>query len=192
MRHTDLADFTFSTGLHYLGDEDSPTAPRTLISFMTGGAMQWARLPDAYDVYLTPHARFDVPSTPAACIEKLGTAFPDEADAIRKYCAEDIPRAAKQLIALNVANSFPEPLRALAWPIVKARSALALSTTQEVLNARFKNPDLKAILGFSGEITGAARRIPPLASMPGSSSIMPKAQCTPLAAVSGSRARPWI
>lgn len=147
-RRTDLGEFAFSTGLHYLGDETSPTAPRTLIAFLTGDTMQWARLPDAYDVYLTPTERFEVPSAFSQLSKRLEERFPHEKSAIRRYFDVDVPRAARQLIRLNIANALPARLRSIVFPVARRLSNLALTTTHDVIEARFSDTDLKAILGF--------------------------------------------
>lgn len=147
-RRTELGEFAFSTGLHYLGDEEGPTAPRTLISFLTGGTMQWARMPDAYDVYHTPSGQFRVPSSFEELSKRLETRFPKAKHAIRRYYRTDLPRAAKQLIRLNVVNSLPPFLRKRLFPIAVRFSKLALSSTAAVINARFNDSELKSILAF--------------------------------------------
>ena len=147
-RQSGDTEYAFSTGLHYLGEEKGPLSPRVLIDYLTGGTVQWSKLPDSFDVFLTPTERFDLPSTFEALSNRLVDRFPEEEDAIRQYYFSMIPTAARQLIRLNIANSLPPLLRRQVFPLAKRFCTLALTTTQKVIDDQFKNPDLKSILAF--------------------------------------------
>lgn len=140
--------YDFASGLHYLGEETGPFSPRVLFAFLTGDAMQWASLPDEFDVFVWPDGEFRVPRRLEDQAARLAERFPDEADAIRRYFDHDIPAAANQMVGLHVANSFPAWLRAVSLPIAQLMFRSAQKTTRAALDERFRSPDLKNILAF--------------------------------------------
>lgn len=150
--------YDFASGLHYLGEETGPFSPRVLFSFLTGDAMQWASLPDAFDIFVWPGGEFQAPRRLEEQARMLTARFPDEAPAIQRYFEHDIPAAAGQMVGLHIANSLPGWLRALSLPVARIACRLALTTTQDALDRRFQSAELKRILSFQWGDYGRAPR----------------------------------
>ncbi|MEL6316981.1 MAG: 2Fe-2S iron-sulfur cluster-binding protein, partial [Pseudomonadota bacterium] len=140
--------YDFASGLHYLGEETGPFSPRTLFGHLTGGAMQWASLPDEFDIYVWPDGEFRAPRRLEEQAERLSARFPQEAEAIARYFQRDLPSAARAMVGLHIANSAPPWLRAVASPLARLVCRAALRTTQETLDRRFRDAELKRILAF--------------------------------------------
>ena len=85
---------SWDVGLHYLGNLDKGRFERNLFDFLTGGALDWNRMPDDFERFVYPDFSFAVPSDPKRYQARLIERFPDEADAIRRYF-RDLAAAAR-------------------------------------------------------------------------------------------------
>lgn len=147
-RHGAGHHWSFASGLHDLGKVDGPLGMQSTVRYLTGDRIQWQDLPERYDVFDWGEGAVGVPAGHAALETELSRRFPAEARAIRRYLRHSLPAAARGLTAINIANSLPEGIRRLALPLVRRFAALALATTQSVLEARFRSPELRSILAF--------------------------------------------
>ena len=155
-RHFRAGGFTHSfnrpgwewdVGLHYIGqvqDEKSPV--RRAFDYVTGGAVQWAPMPQVYDRILIEGRRFDF----AAGVERfragLLEAFPAEARAIDGYIAA--VRACNRSSGLYFAEkAIPGPIAAVAGGLMRhAHMRWARRTTLEVVESLTGNRELIGVL----------------------------------------------
>ena len=79
---------SWDVGVHYVGNMEKGSRVRTLFDFMSGGALDWNRMPDEFERFVYPGFDFTVPSDPRQYRERLISRFPDEAAAIRRYFAD--------------------------------------------------------------------------------------------------------
>lgn len=137
----------WDVGVHYVGEEAvRPGLARDVFDVTTGGALSWTRMPDAYDRLVFPGFEFDVRAGRARLEEDLVDAFPAEAGAIRRYL-RDVERVAAATAVLGMRGTVPAPVAAAARLLFSRRLRLGARTTREVLDACFRDPRLKAVLG---------------------------------------------
>jgi all-trans-retinol 13,14-reductase len=134
--------FTWDVGVHYVGELADGSLPRRLFDLASGGAVGWERMPSPFEVFEYPGLTFEVPDEPSAYREALGAAFPRERRAIDAYF-RDVARAAGWVRRWAAAQVLPWPVSRLA-PLPGRRHAL--STTAEVLDRRFGDPRLRAVV----------------------------------------------
>lgn len=96
------AGYEWDAGLHYLGEVHRPTsALRRVFDHISGGALEWAPMPDVYNRIVIGDREYEVPSGVAKFTERMKGYFPDEADAIDTYVrlVFDVTRSAKTFFA---------------------------------------------------------------------------------------------
>jgi phytoene dehydrogenase-like protein len=139
--------FTWDVGLHYVGDEAvKPGLPRDVFDVTTGGALDWRPMPDPFERLVFPGFELALSAGRERFVEDLSRAFPEEAAAIRAYLG-DVDRAASVGAVLGLRGTAPAPVAAAARWLLRGRLDLARRTTREVLDARFRDARLKAVLG---------------------------------------------
>lgn len=132
--------YHFGTGVHYLGREPDP-----LLNYMADGRAQYQPLPDEFDVLHFPDFDFPVPASEEKFRERLKARFPEEARAIESFFPA-CRRAAAGLIARNIVSSLSPIVRRLALPFIKLLYPETFQTIQNVIERRFRDPALRAIL----------------------------------------------
>lgn len=75
----------WDVGLHYIGDVEPGSPTRAMFDYLSGGALKWNRMTEAFERFVYPGLDFKVPSQPQQYEEKLVEAFPAEAEAIHRY-----------------------------------------------------------------------------------------------------------
>ena len=137
---------SWDVGLHYVGDMAPGTLSRNLFDYLSGGQLNWNRMPDRFERFIYPGLDMAVPSNPARFESALCEKFPDEATAIRRYF-RDVSRAARwaslgiiRPLAPRIADPFLRISRRLS-------RGPALLTTKSYLEANFRSPQLRAVLG---------------------------------------------
>jgi all-trans-retinol 13,14-reductase len=139
--------FTWDVGVHYVGaDAVKPGMPRDVFQVTTGGALSWSRMPDPFERLVFPGFEFEIRSGRERFAEDLARAFPAEAGAVRPYL-RDVDRAASAMVVGALRGTAPAPIAAAARWLLGGRLRLARRTTKEVLDARFRDERLKAVLG---------------------------------------------
>lgn len=68
--------YHFDVGLHYVGEMNPGTLTRQLMDYVTGGAVEWAPMPDIFERFVYPDFTFDTPSDPKRYLARLREAFP--------------------------------------------------------------------------------------------------------------------
>jgi all-trans-retinol 13,14-reductase len=153
-RHFQLGGFTHSfsrgerswdVGLHYVGNMTPGTLARQLFDLVTRRGVQWHKLPRLFEKFEYPDFTFEVPDDEASYRQALSARFPHEAAAIERYFRDlhDITTWFGIDIFLK---SLAAPLAAMIRRLRRGKEQLALQTTRAYLDARFRDPHLKAIL----------------------------------------------
>lgn len=153
-RHTKLGGLThdyarrgarFDPGLHYVGHMGPGTPARALMDLATGGAVDWAPLPDPFDVVRLPGLTVARPRGRRAWADELVARFPDERRGIRRFLAAE-ERIASWYGVTTWAWSASPVLR---WPVQAwgaGRRRLALHPVADVLARHVRDPRLRAVL----------------------------------------------
>ncbi|WP_336250481.1 FAD-dependent oxidoreductase [Stomatohabitans albus] len=136
---------SWDVGIHYIGQMDPESPSRQYLDLLTGGALQWNRMPDGFERFIYPDMEFVVPSDPMEYQAQLMAQFPDEGGAIRRYF-RDI-KWVTRWITLRMASGMTPPWIA---PILIGLGTLTnrmpLQTTKQYLERRFCSPQLRALL----------------------------------------------
>ncbi|HNG22206.1 MAG TPA: NAD(P)-binding protein, partial [Candidatus Obscuribacter sp.] len=77
--------YKFDVGVHYVGEMQPGSRSRQLFDLVSGGAVDWAPLPDIYDKFVYPDFTVCASSNRAVYINELVNRFPHERSAIHKY-----------------------------------------------------------------------------------------------------------
>lgn len=154
-RHFKLGGFThtftrpgnrsWDVGLHYVGEMGAGTTGRQLFDFITQGGVEWNKMPSTFEKFVYPDFTFEVPDNQAAYSQALVERFPDERAAIDQYF-NDIHAARRWFNAQVSAQSFPRSIGSLIRAATRRLAKLALGTTREYLNQRFRSARLRAVL----------------------------------------------
>jgi hypothetical protein len=103
-------EYTFGTGLHYIGGVGEGPQPENqfgrMLRWLTEGRLRFSSLGSPYDIVQLPGFEFPVEAPRAAYIGRLKAAFPEETGVIDQYFAacDDAQRASRALSSLL---SFP-------------------------------------------------------------------------------------
>lgn len=137
--------YEWDVGIHYIGQMEKGFIPRALFDYITGGKVQWFKMPDFYDVFVYPDFTFRAHVGREKLKADVIKQFPTEREAIEAYF-DDIKKASKWMGKLFMANALPKSMNALTVLLKKGGSELALMTTKKYLDAHFEDPRLKALL----------------------------------------------
>ena len=137
--------WTWDVGVHYVGEMGKGMTGRKLFDFITDGGVDWAPLPDVYDVFVYPSLTVKVPRGRENFERALVEAFPAERQAIGKYF-RDIKRAMNWFNRRVMSMVTPPPLSGMVQAINRFSEKLPLQTTQQYLESRMSDPRLRAVL----------------------------------------------
>ncbi len=139
--------YRWDVGVHYVGEDVvRPGLARDVFDVTTGGGLEWTRMADPFERLVFPGLEFEIRSGRERLVEDLVRVFPAEAEAIRAYL-RDVERVATATVALGLRGATPAPIAAALRWLFSGRLRLGGRTTREVLDARFRDESLKAILG---------------------------------------------
>ena len=139
--------FHWDVGIHYVGMMGEGNQERNIFDFVTGGGVQWVRMPDEpMDVVVYPELRFAIAGNKERFMADLIERFPQEKSAVRQYF-----RDLKMTYNMGYVAHVQKQCRAFPLPLLGAVQGLFAAsrvnlTTQEYLDHHFKHPELKAIL----------------------------------------------
>ena len=85
--------WTWDVGVHYVGEMGQGMTGRKLFDFVTDGRVDWAPLPDVYDVFMYPGLTFKVPKGRANLRKRLSKLFPRKSK--RSACISATSNAAQ-------------------------------------------------------------------------------------------------
>jgi all-trans-retinol 13,14-reductase len=137
--------WTWDVGVHYIGEMGHGMTGRRLFDFITDGGVDWAPMPDVYDVFVYPGLTVKVPKGQANFERALVEAFPAEKQAIGEYF-HDIKRAANWFSRRIMAMVTPQPVSWIVQAINRFSEQSALQTTQQYLERHIRDPRLRAVL----------------------------------------------
>ncbi|WP_428340516.1 phytoene desaturase family protein [Mycobacterium sp.] len=141
------AGYEWDAGLHYMGEVHRPTsALRRLFDYITGGALDWAPMPDVYNRIFIGDREYEIPSGRVHFTERLKAYFPGEATAIDAYLdlVFETSRAAKTFFAHRALS--PSGAEDTFEPLCEPFLAHADRTVTEVLGELTRDRDLEAVL----------------------------------------------
>jgi phytoene dehydrogenase-like protein/NAD(P)H-flavin reductase len=136
---------SWDVGLHYVGDVAPGTQPRALFDYLSGGRLQWNRMPEAFERFVYPGLDFAVPADPERYRDNLIEAFPEEARAIRRYF-RDVHRAARWTMLGFMRAMVPRPVAPLIGIVQRLTAGAAVNSTADYLHRHFRSPRLRALL----------------------------------------------
>jgi all-trans-retinol 13,14-reductase len=137
--------WTWDVGVHYVGEMGQGMTGRRLFDFITDGGVDWAPMPDVYDVFVYPGLTVKVPKGRANFERVLVEAFPAEKQAIGEYF-RDIKRAANWFSRHIMAMVTPQLVSWIVQAINRFSEQSALQTTQQYLESHIRDPRLRAVL----------------------------------------------
>ncbi|MFF5075705.1 2Fe-2S iron-sulfur cluster-binding protein [Actinoplanes sp. NPDC000266] len=132
--------FLFGTGLHYMSADAGP-----FLDYLTDGRVQLTALPEAYDVLHFPDFDFPVPASGEKFRASLKAEFPGEAAAIDRFF-RTMRWALAGLITRNVFSSFPAPVRAMGFPVIRRMFPSTYRSLWDQVCRSFTDPRLRAIV----------------------------------------------
>ena len=153
-RHTEPGGLThtfrrdgasWDVGVHYIGQVGPGDRTRAYFDYLSGGQLEWNRMPEAYDRFVYPGIDLSAVSDPEQYERALIRAFPDEAAAVSRYF-KDVRRTAAWTTLGFVGAMVPPRLAPALNLLQRLTGRTATSTTKDYLDARFRSPELKAIL----------------------------------------------
>lgn len=136
---------TWDVGLHYVGDLGSHSILRQMFDYLSGGELEWNRMPRDFERFVYPSIDIAVPSDPQAYRRRLIEQFPQEAAAITRYF-RDVRRVGRWATVALAQGLFPAFLDPATRVIAKATGGLATRTTQNYLDEVFSSAQLRALL----------------------------------------------
>ncbi len=155
-RHTTAGGFThtferqgfeWDVGVHYVGKMTGRRGSlRRLFDHVTGGALEWAPLPDVYDRIVVGDREFDFTAGPERFVDGLSSAFPAERRGIVGYL-DQVKRCTRSAAPYFGAKALPPRVASLLGGLMR-RGFLrhARRTTGEVIASHVKDPVLRAVL----------------------------------------------
>lgn len=138
--------FTWDVGVHYVGEVNAPSLMQKAMQVATDGKLQWAMMPEGYDVLRFPGLEFTFRTGSKQVRSDLKAAFPDEAAAIDQYWA-DVATATRWTPMLGFRGLLPRPIFSAASALFRRPRQLAAMTTKAWLDAHVRDERLKAVLG---------------------------------------------
>jgi all-trans-retinol 13,14-reductase len=154
-RHYVLGGFThefrrkgghsWDVGVHYIGDLRPGDLGRVIFDFISGGKLQWHKMPEPFERFVYPDGTFDLYGDPKRFRADLCERFPEEREAIERYFV-DLRKANTWGLRYFTAKTLPLPLAKVLEFYNGLTSKNVLGTTAEYLDRNFKSPKLKALL----------------------------------------------
>lgn len=138
-------EFAFDVGTHYVGELGPGGDLRTLLDYLTGGALEWDPLPHEFEELHLPERRWKIPGKREEHCARLSAEFPRESAALLRYFQEE-RKIAEAYSAWQLSEQSAAPLARLMRGYLRFARAPMLSTTTAALESRFRDPQLRALL----------------------------------------------
>jgi len=136
---------SWDVGLHYVGEMDEGTLPRSFMDFLSGGRLKWNPLPNEFEKFIYPGFTFSVPSDPVEYEARLVSCFPGEEKAIHRYF-RDI-QSIQRWSVLSFFKHFMPPFPGVIFDVAsRLGRGKGVMTTKEYLDRNITDPLLKAVL----------------------------------------------
>src|SRR6516164_5925183 len=137
--------WSWDVGLHYVGEMGEGMMGRGLFDFITDGGVKWDPMPDVYDVFVYPGLQVRACKGEDNFRSTLVDAFPSERANIEKYF-RDLKSAMAWISRHLMAMSVPAPLSWMVRLGNRLTANLPLSVTQQYLERRFRDSQLRAVV----------------------------------------------
>ena len=153
-RHTEPGGLThtfrrdgasWDVGVHYIGHLGPGSQGRAYFDYLSGGELEWNRMPDAYDRFVYPGVDLCVSSDPVRYERDLVAGFPQEVRVIHRYF-QDVQRVSRWVTLGLAQGMVPRPAASLLRAAQRLGGRRATGTTKAYLDAHFRSPELKAVL----------------------------------------------
>lgn len=137
--------FTWDVGLHYVGEVATGSMGRRILDHVTRGEVEWAPLPDVYDVFSYPDLTVRSPAGRERLRATLVEQFPHERAGIDRYL-RDVREAESWIVTDLTARVMPRPVGRLVTRRNNRRLPLATTTLENYLRTHIGDPRLRAVL----------------------------------------------
>lgn len=137
--------FHWDVGLHYVGQMGDGAQPRQLFDLVTGGQVQWTRMPEPLERFVYPGSTYSAWGDRERYREQLIEQFPHESAAIDRYFRD--MQAAAQALTLQTMQKSRSWMLKLIGNTGRLFNRLPLSlTTQAYLEQHIRDPELRTVL----------------------------------------------
>lgn len=144
-RKGEYANYTWDVGLHYVGGMQKGTISRSLMDLVTGGKVQWKRMPEIYDVFVYPGLKFEARAGEQNLKSDLISLFPEEKKAIEKYFI-DVKLTSAKFGKFAAGKMLPTALSFVKYLAGLSNTGLGEITLKEYFDNNFKDEKLKSLL----------------------------------------------
>lgn len=139
------AGASWDVGLHYVGQIAPGSWMRSHLDYLSGGQLQWNRMPEDLERFIYPDIDLRVPSDPAKFQERLIALFPQEERAIRRYL-RDVRSSARWATTQLAQGMMPKVAASAVQLGTRVTGRTATLSTKAYLKARFRSKELRALL----------------------------------------------
>jgi len=139
------AKYEWDVGVHYIGVMAEGDPERGLFDFITNSKLKWNKMPEPFEKFHYPGLDFDLYGEPKRYRDDLVKRFPDEEANIDGLFA-DVKKVSAWTNTRLGASTMAQPARFFVDLWNKRHDAMALQTTEQYLNKRFKDPKLRAVM----------------------------------------------
>jgi phytoene dehydrogenase-like protein len=137
--------WSWDVGLHYVGEMGEGMIGRQLFDFVTDAGVTWNSMPAVYDVFVYPTLEVSLSKGEANFLRALTDAFPNERANIEQYLL-DLKSAVRWFKCHAMAMAMPAPLGSVIRKINRLRAGVSLDLTQQYLERRFRDQQLRAVV----------------------------------------------
>ncbi len=134
--------YEWDPGVHYVGQMAPGCQARKIMDFVTGGGIEWHKIGPITERFVFPGFTFEVSNDARQFEADLIAAFPDDAWAIKKFFRE-LKSTWNWISRWFVSKTLPRSVGQLLTLVGRRRATMS---TKQVLDDRFRDPKLKAIL----------------------------------------------
>lgn len=110
--------FEWDVGVHYIGQCEPGSPVRALFDEVTGGALEWARMPEVYDRVILGRESYDLVAGGRKLVASLAERFPGQRAAIERYLGTVIA-ATRRGAPFFVDRALPARLSSLLGPLLR-------------------------------------------------------------------------
>ncbi len=137
--------FSWDAGLHYVGDMQEGKFTRKVMDYITSKKVSWQKMPDPFEVYMTPEITIRQSSDPEAFRQTLKDNFLQEKRRIDQYF-RDLEVMAEWRRSLFFSKEFPEWCFHLAEFFTPRAKEISRWSINEYFNDLGASENLRAIL----------------------------------------------
>ncbi len=139
--------YDWDVGVHYIGGVHDPaSAERAVFDHLTGGRLEWNRMPEVYDRVMIGDREYEFVSGLERFRERMKSYFPNETEAIDRY-VRAVRSAARMSGGYLAEKAIPRSIARVVGPLLRAPFLRwARQTTAEVLSKITTNRELVGVL----------------------------------------------